>query len=97
MPNTYTFTKRLAEAIINDYSKSLPCVIIRPSIVVSTAIEPVEGWLDNFNGPIGLFVGGGKGVLRVVYVDPVVTSDFIPVDVAIKAMIIAAWKRGLKP
>ncbi|EFN65009.1 Fatty acyl-CoA reductase 1 [Camponotus floridanus] len=97
MPNTYTFSKRLAEAIINDYSKSLPCVIIRPSIVVSTAIEPVQGWLDNFNGPIGLFVGGGKGVLRVVYVDPVVTSDFIPVDVAIKAMIIAAWHRGLKP
>lgn len=97
MPNTYTFSKKLAEAIINDYSKSLPCVIIRPSIVVSTAIEPVQGWLDNFNGPIGLLVGGGKGVLRVVYVDPVVISDFMPVDVAIKAMIIAAWHRGLKP
>ena len=63
--------------------------------VISTIKEPVEGWIDNFNGPVGLLVGGGKGVLRVVYLDPTITSDFIPVDVAIKAMIIAAWKRGL--
>lgn len=32
MPNTYTFTKRLAEQVISDYSESLPCAIIRPSI-----------------------------------------------------------------
>ncbi|XP_072751895.1 uncharacterized protein [Anoplolepis gracilipes] len=97
MPNTYTFTKRLAEDIIRDYSKTLPCLIIRPSIVVSTVTDPMPGWIDNFNGPIGMLVGGGKGVLRVLYVDPMITSDFIPVDVAIKAMIIVAWKRGLKP
>ncbi|KAL6443248.1 hypothetical protein ACFW04_002874 [Cataglyphis niger] len=97
MPNTYTFTKKLAEQIISDYSKSLPCVIIRPSIVISTAEDPVAGWLDNFNGPVGMLVGGGKGLLRVLYVDPIVTSDFIPVDVAIKAIIIVAWQRGIKP
>lgn len=32
MPNTYTFSKRLAEQVIDDYSKDLPCVIFRPSI-----------------------------------------------------------------
>lgn len=34
MPNTYIFTKRLAEQVISDYSlsESLPCVIVRPSI-----------------------------------------------------------------
>ena len=32
MPNTYTFTKRLAEQVINDYSKDLPSIIFRPSI-----------------------------------------------------------------
>ncbi|CAL1687696.1 unnamed protein product [Lasius platythorax] len=96
MPNTYTFTKRLAEQVISDYSKSLPCVIIRPSIVVSTATEPLKGWLDNFNGPVGMLVGGGKGILRVLFVDPIVTSDFMPVDVAIKAIIIVTWQRGIK-
>jgi nucleoside-diphosphate-sugar epimerase len=31
-PNTYTFTKSLAESVVVDYSKDLPCVILRPSI-----------------------------------------------------------------
>ncbi|XP_012229974.1 fatty acyl-CoA reductase 1 [Linepithema humile] len=98
MPNTYTFTKRLAEQIISDFSETykLPCVIIRPSIVISTAEEPVHGWIDNFNGPIGLLIGGAKGILRVVYIDPLVASDFIPVDVAIKLTIVTAFKRGIK-
>ncbi|XP_051167352.1 putative fatty acyl-CoA reductase CG5065 isoform X2 [Leptopilina boulardi] len=95
-PNTYTFTKRLAEQVVNDYSESIPSVIFRPSIVISTLYEPVEGWIDNFNGPVGMLVGGGKGLLRVIHLDTKIISDFIPVDVAIKAMLIAAWKRGLQ-
>lgn len=35
MPNYYVFTKRLAEQVIEDYSKSLPCIICRPSISMS--------------------------------------------------------------
>ncbi|RLU20840.1 hypothetical protein DMN91_007454 [Ooceraea biroi] len=95
-PNTYIFSKRLAEDIISDYSKSLPCAIVRPSIVISTADEPVKGWIDNFNGPVGSFVGGGKGILRVLYMDPLVDSDYMPVDVFIKTVIILTWKRGIK-
>lgn len=45
---------------------------------------------------MGLMIGGGKGVLRVILANPQILSDYIPVDVAIKAMIIAAWKRGIK-
>ncbi|XP_020298581.1 fatty acyl-CoA reductase 1-like [Pseudomyrmex gracilis] len=96
MPNTYVFTKRLAENVINDFSESLPCVIIRPSIVVPSISDPIPGWLDNFNGPMGLLVGGGTGILRVVHLDANVFSDFIPIDIVIKVMIIAAWKRGMK-
>ncbi|XP_014478672.1 PREDICTED: fatty acyl-CoA reductase 1-like isoform X2 [Dinoponera quadriceps] len=96
MPNTYVFTKKLAEQVISDYSESLPCVLLRPSIVISTMEDPVKGWLDNFNGPIGTLIGGGKGILRVFYADPTVVSDFIPVDLIVKLMIITAWHRGLK-
>lgn len=39
MPNTYTFSKRIAEQVINDYSKDLPTVIIRPSIGTCSKIE----------------------------------------------------------
>lgn len=96
LPNTYTFSKRLAEHVINDYSKDLPCVIFRPSIVISTVQDPVPGWLDNFNGPVGMMVGGGKGILRVVRTRPDMAGDFLPVDVAIKIMLLATWKRGLE-
>ncbi|EFN79250.1 Fatty acyl-CoA reductase 1 [Harpegnathos saltator] len=96
MPNTYIFTKRLAEQVISDYAESLPCVILRPSIVISTVEEPIKGWLDNFNGPFGMLIGAAKGILRVTYANPVIKNDFIPVDLAIKIMIIASWVRGLK-
>lgn len=49
-PNTYTFTKGLAEQAVKDFSDRLPVVIFRPSIVVSSLDEPMPGWIDNFNG-----------------------------------------------
>ncbi|CAD1473548.1 unnamed protein product, partial [Heterotrigona itama] len=96
MPNTYTFTKRLAEQVISDYSKDLPTIIFRPSIVISTIEDPMCGWLDNFNGPVGMMVAGAKGILRVIRVEPYICNDFLPVDIAIKIMITATWKRGLE-
>lgn len=93
-PNTYTFTKGLAEQLVNEYSNRLPVIIYRPSIVVSSLDEPMPGWIDNFNGPTGLLVACGIGLLRTTYGDPDVVSDFTPVDTSIKAMIVAAWKRG---
>ncbi|XP_034947439.1 fatty acyl-CoA reductase 1-like [Chelonus insularis] len=94
-PNTYTFSKRLAEQVISDYSHVFPCVVFRPSIVISTISEPIRGWLDNFNGPVGMLIGGGKGILRTAFGNAQLIADYIPVDVAIKAMIITTWKRGI--
>ena len=37
----------------------LPVCIVRPSIVVSTWREPMQGWVDNLNGPTGLFLIAG--------------------------------------
>lgn len=64
--------------------------------VVSTLADPVKGWIDNFNGPFGMLIGGGKGILRVILSDSSVMSDFMPVDLAVKAILITAWKRGIK-
>ncbi|XP_029680142.1 fatty acyl-CoA reductase 1-like [Formica exsecta] len=32
IPNTYIYSKNLAESVIQDYSLSLPCAIVRPSM-----------------------------------------------------------------
>lgn len=54
-PNTYTYTKRLAEILVRDeYNESkLPICIVRPSIVTPTFKEPMPGWVDSLNGPPG--------------------------------------------
>lgn len=37
-PNTYLFSKNLAESVIMEYSSSLPCAIVRPSIGMSLSL-----------------------------------------------------------
>lgn len=51
-PNTYTYTKRLAEILVRDeYNKgTLPVCIVRPSIVGPAYKEPLPGWVDSLNG-----------------------------------------------
>lgn len=97
MPNTYVFSKNLAEHVVKDYKDKVPLVLFRPSIVISTMYEPFPGWVDNFNGPVGILVGSGIGLTRTMHCDPDNVADYTPVDVCIKAIIIAAWKRAYEP
>jgi len=55
-PNTYTYTKRLAEILVQREYDSLPLCIVRPSIVTPAWQEPLPGWVDNLNGPVGIMV-----------------------------------------
>ncbi|XP_070168529.1 fatty acyl-CoA reductase 1-like [Polyergus mexicanus] len=94
-PNTYIFSKNLAESVIQEYSSSLPCAIVRPSIVTSSLKDPIPGWIDNFNGPIGLMYLVGKGLLRVIYANKHSSQNYIPVDTVINTIILVIWKLGL--
>lgn len=46
--------------------------------------------MDSLNGPIGIFVAGASGVLRIIYVSPDNTPDLVPVDFACNSFIAAA-------
>lgn len=63
--------------------------------VISSIAEPVLGWIDNVNGPIGLMLACGKGITNVTLARNDSTPDFMPVDISIKAMIVAAYHRGI--
>ncbi|XP_011297735.1 putative fatty acyl-CoA reductase CG5065 [Fopius arisanus] len=91
-PNTYTFTKALAETMLQGESGSLPVAIVRPSIVLSSLREPVAGWVDNLNGPTGIIAAAGKGFFRTMLCHENKVADFVPVDIVINLMICAAWK-----
>lgn len=118
-PNTYTFTKLLAENVCKDFrdEQKLPITIVRPSIIsckllnfskffkllnlfqilkikffLATEFEPFTGHLDNLNGPFGLVIGAAIGVYQITLTSGDCKLDYVPVDILIKAMIIAGWK-----
>lgn len=79
-PNTYTFTKCLAEHLVAEQRGTLPVSIVRPSIISASRMAPFPGWIDS-NAGFGAFVLLiGLGHLRAVVGDPDARLDLIPVD-----------------
>ena len=62
------------------YISNLTCMVARP------------GWVDNYNGPSGVFAGIGKGVLRTIYCMRDSVADMVPVDVCINLLCAIAWE-----
>lgn len=48
MPNTYVFSKNLAEHVSYDYREKLPIVMFRPSVVIGALTEPLPGMYQFF-------------------------------------------------
>ncbi|CAG9802080.1 unnamed protein product [Chironomus riparius] len=93
-PNTYTYTKRLAEILVRDeYEKSnLPACIVRPSVVTPSFNDPIPGWVDSLNGPPGIIVASAKGALRCMLLNREANFESIPVDLAINGLIMIVKK-----
>lgn len=96
-PNTYAYTKALAETILLNEGRNLPIAIVRPSIVVAAWKEPFPGWVDSLFGSTGLQLGILKGIMRTVYAKLDKVADCVPVDICINLMIAAAWQLAKHP
>ncbi|CAB3232267.1 unnamed protein product [Arctia plantaginis] len=96
-PNTYTFTKAMAESAVAEraLAAKYATAIFRPSIVVSSLQNPFPGWIENLNGPSGITVSAGKGLLHVIHCSGNKRADMIPVDIAIDTLIAVAWETGI--
>ncbi|XP_049638844.1 fatty acyl-CoA reductase 2-like [Suncus etruscus] len=90
-PNTYTYTKALAEMLVQTEGRNLNMAIVRPSIVGATWQEPFPGWVDNMNGPNGLIVTIGKGLVRSMNLSPRAVADIIPVDIVANLILSVGW------
>ncbi|XP_049794385.1 putative fatty acyl-CoA reductase CG5065 [Schistocerca nitens] len=90
-PNTYTFTKAVAEHLIQQEFSDLPVAIVRPSIVVATMAEPFPGWMDSLNGPMAVVAPACSGLLRIFYCDVRRLVDLVPCDMVANCMVAAAW------
>lgn len=93
MPNTYVYTKLMAECLLANKAKDLPLVIVRPTLVSSMWREdPIRGWSDTYAHIHGLIMVIGKGYLRALSVGNDKLCDLIPVDIVSNALIVGAWK-----
>ncbi|XP_045467137.1 putative fatty acyl-CoA reductase CG5065 [Harmonia axyridis] len=93
-PNTYAYTKCLTEHLVNEYSNLLPIAIARPASVTAAWKEPLPGWVDNLNGPTGIIVGSGKGVIRSMHCNAEYKADIIPVDSTANSIILVGYHLG---
>ncbi|XP_051170329.1 fatty acyl-CoA reductase wat-like [Leptopilina boulardi] len=90
-PNSYAFSKAMAEEAAKRYSTGIPICVVRPSIVVSTWKEPIAGWTNNLYGATGVVVGSGIGLLRTLHCVPNNVAEIIPADIVINNVVVAAW------
>lgn len=79
-PNTYTFTKALAERMLATRQRSEPLTLLRPSIVAACAEHPFPGWIDSRAAFAAFVVLFGMGHLRVVCARPDAVPDIVPCD-----------------
>ncbi|XP_072948456.1 fatty acyl-CoA reductase wat-like [Epargyreus clarus] len=92
-PNTYTFTKAVAEETVRTMAADLPVCVVRPAIVIGAYREPSPGWVDSNQvlGASGLVLGSILGMIHVIRGDTNNRMDFIPVDVVTNVLVAAGW------
>ncbi|ELU15103.1 hypothetical protein CAPTEDRAFT_142920 [Capitella teleta] len=94
-PNTYTFSKCLAEWLLHEEADDFPCCIMRPAVIGAAAEEPRRGWVDNFNAASGMMAGVAGGLLNPVYGDPDIVADVVPVDLCANITIALGWSTAV--
>lgn len=90
-PNTYAFSKAIAEDAVRQYSIGIPVCIVRPAIVTSTSDDPIPGWINNVYGAVGVVMGGALGLIRTIHCVPENNAEIVPADYVISQIIVAAW------
>jgi thioester reductase-like protein/phosphoserine phosphatase len=88
-PNTYTFTKSLAESLIHKHGAGLPVAIVRPSIVETSISTPFQGWNEGINTSASLSYLLGT-YFRQLPSNARKRLDIIPVDTVCRGMTLIA-------
>ncbi|KAH8311721.1 hypothetical protein KR044_007671, partial [Drosophila immigrans] len=91
-PNTYTFTKALAEQILERESGDLPVSVFRPGVIVSSYKEPIEGWAASPIGASMLVYGIAMGFLRTTMLNTDAYAHVVPVDYCVNLLLALTWQ-----
>ncbi|MGH9776375.1 MAG: SDR family oxidoreductase [Candidatus Acidiferrales bacterium] len=88
-PNTYTFTKSLAESLLARRGADLPIAVVRPAIVESSLEIPFRGWNEGINTSASLSYLLGT-YFRQLPTNERKCLDIIPVDLVTQGMMLIA-------
>lgn len=92
-PNSYTLTKQLSEAMVNDFSRAngIRTVIAKPGIIMPPIREPCAYYVENLSQGTQA-VGASLGAAVTTVVPGKVTNAFagIPVDTCANTLLVSA-------
>ena len=88
-PNTYTFTKSLAESLLQNRGTGLAIAIVRPAIVETSLAKPFLGWNEGINTSASLSYLLGT-YFRQLPSNARKSLDIIPVDTVCRGMTLIA-------
>jgi len=88
-PNTYTFSKSLAESLIAKHGAGLPIALVRPAIVETSVAKPFLGWNEGINTSASLSYLLGT-YFRQLPSNEHKRLDIIPVDAVCAGMTLIA-------
>jgi hypothetical protein len=92
-PNTYTFTKSMAERTLNKRYRELgiKMAIVRPSIIISCMDEPYVGWTDTMAAGGGMCYAVGTGLMHHFVADKSFIFDAVPADFTTNLIIATSY------
>ena len=79
-PNTYTFTKSMAERALKKNRGDIKLMIVRPSVIMSNYSEPLEGWTDTISAAGGMTMACALGLMHFIHANYTALFDIIPCD-----------------
>ena len=88
-PNTYTFTKSLAESLLQKRGAELAVAMVRPSIVETSLSRPFLGWNEGINTSASLSYLLGT-YFRQLPSNARKNLDIVPVDTVCRGMTLIA-------
>ena len=92
-PNTYTYTKSLAETILLQKSKSYKTrvSVLRPSCICASYKEPFPGWLDSISATSAVILFTAMGATKTLQGSAENIADNIPVDYVANGILVGLF------
>ncbi|MFO0116406.1 MAG: SDR family oxidoreductase [bacterium] len=69
-PNTYTFSKHMAEQALGRRRKNIRIAILRPSSILACCKQPFVGWVDSVGTAGSIIMPMGLGLIDTFQLKP---------------------------